>query len=121
MRQRIYSFKGFTNTLFHRAHTGYIDVEAHHLFFYFFESRRDPAKDDIIFWTNGGPGGSSALGLFMEMGPCRVVDSQTTAFNPYSWNEVANMFFIDQPIGTGFSYAEHGEYVVSASSLDLYH
>ena len=34
--------------------TGYIDAEARHLFFYFFESRNNPDKDDIIFWTNGG-------------------------------------------------------------------
>ena len=51
-----------------RAYTGYIDIEARHLFFYFFESRRDPDTDDVIFWTNGGPGGSSSLGLFMELG-----------------------------------------------------
>ena len=51
-----------------RAYTGYIDIEARHLFFYFFESRRDPDTDDVIFWTNGGPGGSSSLGLFLELG-----------------------------------------------------
>lgn len=47
-------------------------------------------------------------------GPCRVTGANETTFHPYSWNEVANIFFIDQPIGTGFSYAEFGEYVVSA-------
>jgi carboxypeptidase C (cathepsin A) len=36
------------------AYTGYIDIEARHLFFYFFESRNDPDTDDVIFWTNGG-------------------------------------------------------------------
>lgn len=36
------------------SYTGYIDIEAKHIFFYFFESRNDTAKDDIIFWTNGG-------------------------------------------------------------------
>lgn len=36
------------------AYTGYIDIEARHIFFYFFESRNDPATDDVIFWTNGG-------------------------------------------------------------------
>ena len=51
-----------------RAFTGYIDIQARHLFFYFFESRDDPDKDDVIFWTNGGPGCSSSLGLFMELG-----------------------------------------------------
>jgi carboxypeptidase C (cathepsin A) len=31
-----------------------VDIDARHLFFYFFESRSDPDKDDVIFWTNGG-------------------------------------------------------------------
>ncbi|PPR07804.1 hypothetical protein CVT26_014989 [Gymnopilus dilepis] len=111
------------------AYTGYIDIEARHLFFYFFESRNDPEKDDVIFWTNGGPGCSSSLGLFMELGeyscsalldnglirrclgPCRVPSSNGTVFHPESWNSNANIFFIDQPVGVGFSYAEYGEYV----------
>ena len=105
------------------SYTGYIDVDARHLFFYFFESRRDPAKDDVIFWTNGGPGCSSAMGLFMELGPCRVVrdggdDAEIKLkYHPHSWNEFANVFFVDQPVGVGFSYAEHGELVVSCLSL----
>ncbi|KAJ3850914.1 serine carboxypeptidase [Lentinula lateritia] len=93
------------------AYTGYIDIEARHLFFYFFESRSDPDKDDVIFWTNGGPGCSSSLGLFMELGPCRVLDDNGPKFHPESWNTNANVFFIDQPIGVGFSYAEYGESV----------
>ncbi|KAI0069949.1 serine carboxypeptidase [Panus rudis PR-1116 ss-1] len=93
------------------AYTGYIDVEARHLFVYFFESRNDPDTDDVIFWTNGGPGGSSAMGLFVELGPCRLVQDNATMSNPYSWNEVANIFFIDQPIGVGASYADFGETV----------
>ncbi|KAF7302811.1 Carboxypeptidase [Mycena kentingensis (nom. inval.)] len=94
------------------SYTGYIDIEARHLFFYFFESRSDPAKDDVIFWTNGGPGCSSAIGLFMELGPCRVNDAEEgTVFHPESWNSNANVFFVEQPIGVGFSYADYGEYV----------
>lgn len=93
------------------AYTGYIDVEARHLFFYFFESRRDPSADDVVFWTNGGPGGASSLGLFTELGPCILENSTATKYNPYSWNEYANVFFIEQPVGVGFSYADHGESV----------
>ncbi|KAF9077923.1 serine carboxypeptidase [Rhodocollybia butyracea] len=93
------------------SYTGYIDIEARHLFFYFFESRNDPDTDDVIFWTNGGPGCSSSLGLFMELGPCRVEDEDGPKFHPESWNTNANVFFIDQPIGVGFSYAEYGETV----------
>lgn len=116
-----------------RAYTGYIDIEARHLFFYFFESRREPDKDDVVFWTNGGPGGSSSLGLFMELGallsyraqwamrslylpgPCRVTSANTTERFDHSWNDHANIFFIDQPVGVGFSYADFGEKVVCAA------
>ncbi|KAJ8515299.1 hypothetical protein ONZ45_g7277 [Pleurotus djamor] len=93
------------------SYTGYIDIEARHLFFYFFESRNDPDKDDVVFWTNGGPGGSSAMGLFMELGPCRILDENGPTFHPESWNSNANIFFIDQPVGVGYSYADYGEFV----------
>ena len=48
-----------TSTFCHgsvNSYTGYINVEARHPFFYFFQSRRDPCKDEVIFWTHGGPG-----------------------------------------------------------------
>ncbi|KAH9924334.1 serine carboxypeptidase [Epithele typhae] len=94
-----------------RAYTGYIDVDARHLFFYFFESRRDPDTDPVVLWTNGGPGGSSTMGLFMELGPCRMAGPNATVPFEYSWNEQANIFSIDQPVDVGFSYADYGEHV----------
>ena len=99
----------------YRAYTGYIDVQARHLFFYFFESRNDPSKDDVVLWSNGGPGASSSMGLFMELGPCRITNA-TGKPHPFkeAWNANANIFFIDQPIGVGYSYAEYGETVSSA-------
>ncbi|KAF9042259.1 serine carboxypeptidase [Panaeolus papilionaceus] len=96
-----------------KSYSGYIDIEARHLFFYFFESRNDPDKDDVILWTNGGPGASSALGLFMELGPCRILDEHGPKFHPESWNNNANLFFIDQPINVGYSYADYGEQVTT--------
>ncbi|KAL5536839.1 hypothetical protein ACEPAF_662 [Sanghuangporus sanghuang] len=99
------------------VYTGYLDVDqgAKHLFFYFFESRRNPDEDDVMMWINGGPGCSSSLGLLMELGPCQIdmTKSSTngTNWNPYSWNSEANIFFLDQPVGVGFSYADYGEVV----------
>ncbi|OJT10990.1 Carboxypeptidase Y -like protein [Trametes pubescens] len=66
-----------------------------------------------MFWTNGGPGGSSAIGLFTELGPCRVTSANSTERNPWSWNEYANIFFVDQPVDVGYSYAEYGEAVTT--------
>lgn len=53
------------------------------------------------------------------IGPCRVTQPNATTFNPFSWNENANIFFVDQPIGVGFSYADYGEYVVRHSVADI--
>jgi carboxypeptidase C (cathepsin A) len=45
------------------------------------------------------------IGLFQENGPCHFVNGESTpSLNPYSFNEYANMLYIDQPIGVGFSY-----------------
>ncbi|KAJ7700871.1 serine carboxypeptidase [Mycena rosella] len=97
------------------AYAGYIDIEARHLFFYYFESRNTPVKDDVILWLNGGkcPGASATIGLFMELGPCTIISDNATEYNPNSWNSNANMLFIDQPVGVGFSYAEYGETVAT--------
>ncbi|KAF9246868.1 peptidase S10 serine carboxypeptidase [Melanogaster broomeanus] len=99
------------------VYTGYLDIDqgAKHLFFYFFESRRDPVKDDVMMWINGGPGCTSSLGLLFELGPCSIDTTGTSAdgttWNPYSWNNEANIFFLDQPVGVGYSYADFGETV----------
>lgn len=51
------------------------------------------------------------IGLFQENGPCHFPlggDAENPAVNPYSFNEYANMLYIDQPIGVGFSYGDTG-------------
>lgn len=74
-------------------------------FFWFFEARHDPSNAPFAIWVQGGPGGSSLVGLFSENGPCKVNDdSRTTRLNPWSWNNHVNMLYVDQPVQTGFSY-----------------
>ncbi|EIN14710.1 alpha/beta-hydrolase [Punctularia strigosozonata HHB-11173 SS5] len=86
--------------------SGYLDIGANmSMWFWFFEARHTPETAPFTLWINGGPGCSSMIGLFQEHGPCHVnPDGNSTTLNPFSWNNVSNMIYIDQPIGTGFSY-----------------
>lgn len=57
----------------------------------------------LIIWLNGGPGCSSMDGALMEVGPLRILNKDSIVWNE-GWFNVADLLFIDQPIGTGFSY-----------------
>ncbi|KAJ4150539.1 hypothetical protein LMH87_011285 [Akanthomyces muscarius] len=90
--------------------TGTIDVtDTRRLFFWAFESRNDPANDPVIFWMNGGPGGSSMTGAFTEMGACMFRNgTKAPEPNPWSWNNNATVVFLDQPASVGFSSIAEG-------------
>ncbi|KEP50122.1 serine carboxypeptidase [Rhizoctonia solani 123E] len=89
-----------------KQYSGYLDVaEDKHLFFWFFEARNNPETAPVVIWLNGGPGCSSAMGLFFALGPCSIEkDGKNTTVNKWSWNNDANLLFIDQPAGVGYSY-----------------
>ncbi|KAJ7291483.1 alpha/beta-hydrolase [Mycena rebaudengoi] len=86
--------------------SGYVGIgENMSMWFWFFASRTAPETAPFTLWISGGPGCASEIGLFQENGPCTVnPDGKTTTLNPYSWNSVSNMIYIDQPIGAGFSF-----------------
>jgi carboxypeptidase C (cathepsin A) len=84
---------------------GYVGVGGNKQMFYnFVEAVDEPEKKPVILWTNGGPGCSGLLGLFTENGPFRPSKEGQLTMNTYSWNEFANIVFIEQPVGVGFSY-----------------
>ena len=91
----------------HAVYSGYLKVsETKKLHYVLTESDKDPSNDPLVIWFNGGPGCSSLLGMFMEIGPC-VVDDGETEFhaNPAPWNQELNMLYIEQPVDVGYSYA----------------
>ncbi|XP_042061418.1 serine carboxypeptidase II-2-like [Salvia splendens] len=91
-------------------YAGYITVNeesGRELFYWFFEAEENPSSKPIVLWLNGGPGCSSiAYGLAEEIGPLHIEkDGKTLYLNHYSWNKVANILFVDSPVGVGFSYS----------------
>jgi cathepsin A (carboxypeptidase C) len=87
----------------------------------FFESRNDPTNDPVVLWLNGGPGCSSLVGLFQELGPATIKPDQTIERNQYSWNNNASVIFIDQPVNTGYSYSKSNSTDSTlAASDDMY-
>lgn len=70
-------------------------------FWWFFESRKDPANAPLAIWMNGGPGSSSMIGLLSENGPCMInADSNSSYLNPWSFNNEVNMVRLacDEPV-----------------------
>lgn len=92
----------------------HIEITPEHngnLFFWHFQNKHIANKQRTVIWLNGGPGCSSMDGALMEIGPYRLKDDKTLVYNDGSWNEFANIMFVDNPVGTGFSYVDTNSYV----------
>ncbi|EKM61775.1 uncharacterized protein PHACADRAFT_190964 [Phanerochaete carnosa HHB-10118-sp] len=97
-------------------------LERKHLFSWFFEARHDPENAPLMLWLNGGPGARTiASGLLFEHGPYSVpVESITMKVNKHSWNEKVNIIYLDQPVGTGYSYGSATTLMLATLAEDVY-
>jgi len=88
-------------------YSGLVDIDASDdIFYWWFESRNAPDTDPLVLWLTGGPGCASEVALFFENGPYMFgADKKTLNGNAFSWNNKANLLYVDQPVGTGFSHA----------------
>ncbi|KAF8111317.1 hypothetical protein N665_0076s0296 [Sinapis alba] len=105
---------GFDGPLPFELETGYIGIgekEEVQSFYYFIKSERNPEEDPLLIWLSGGPGCSSISGLLFENGPLAMKLDVYNGTLPslvsttYSWTKTSSIIYLDQPVGTGFSYS----------------
>jgi len=77
------------------------------MFFWFFPAENGAADAPVLLWLQGGPGASSLFGLFTEIGPISIDANGNIQNRPISWNQNYNLLFIDNPVGTGFSFTSN--------------
>lgn len=64
----------------------------------------------LVMFLQGGPGATSLFSDFLETGPQKLIidNSSFGGFGiverEHAWTNHANMLYVDNPIGTGFSY-----------------
>lgn len=96
-----------------RAYSGYVNLPSSVLqldynistFFWYFQARKNPEHAPTIIYLAGGVGESSLFGVTAMGGPCYIdAGANTTSLNPWSFNNEANVVYVDQPSQTGFSY-----------------
>ena len=95
--------------------SGYLPINTNSksaIFYTFYEAQNltSPlSHTPLLIWLQGGPGCSSMIGNFYELGPWRVTKTLNLIPNPGSWNRIFGLLFLDSPIGTGFSIASNTE------------
>ena len=92
-----------------KQYAGHMEITPEHhgnLFFWLYQNRHIGDRQRTVIWLNGGPGCSSMDGALMEIGPYRVQEDGNLRYNNGSWDEFANVLFVDNPVGTGFSFVD---------------
>eukprot|EP00118_Oscarella_pearsei_P028674 m.2674 g.2674 ORF g.2674 m.2674 type:complete len:460 (+) comp8839_c0_seq1:55-1434(+) len=107
---------GWSGSLPSRQYSGYIPVnddKTRFLHYWFVQSESNPSTDPIVLWMNGGPGCSSMEGYLYELGPLHFESDNPNVApklmkNPYTWSKIANIIFLESPVGVGYSYSTLG-------------
>ncbi|KAI1891029.1 hypothetical protein AGOR_G00159650 [Albula goreensis] len=104
-----------------KQYSGYLDVAGNkHLHYWFVEAQNNPTTSPVVLWLNGGPGCSSLDGLLTEHGPFLIQDDGVTLeYNPYAWNKIANVLYLESPAGVGFSYSDDKNYITNDTEVSM--
>lgn len=100
---QITNLLGLTFTPSFNQFSGYLQVSStRKIHYWYIESLNNPSHDPLVFWANGGPGCSGLLGLGTEMGPFTFNAGGNLTLYPFTWNNIANILYVEQPAGVGF-------------------
>jgi len=74
------------------------------MFFWLFDAQVETPKDaPLLLWLQGGPGGAIAPSVLSSHGPCQLDASGKLQKSDWALNKFANVLYVEQPLGTGFS------------------
>ena len=109
LNDKIYNLPGLIDEINFNQFSGYLNLPntKKYIHYWFVESEEDAENAPLVFWTNGGPGCSGLIGFMTEQGPFKPDQNGELIMNEWRWNKIANMVFLEQPIGVGFSYSEN--------------
>uniref|UniRef100_A0A0N4ZPX6 Carboxypeptidase n=1 Tax=Parastrongyloides trichosuri TaxID=131310 RepID=A0A0N4ZPX6_PARTI len=114
------SWPGITFTPTFKTYSGYLSGKSENnvslnapdtifLHYMLTEHQTSPSTTPLILWFNGGPGCSSMGGALTELSPFRASPDGSLLYeNPYAWNKLGNVLFLESPRGVGFSYSTDG-------------
>jgi serine carboxypeptidase-like clade I len=112
--------------------SGYVDIgNGKHIFYLYTESLTP--TEQVVLWSNGGPGASSLIGAFTELGVFQL-DGRSLVnvsagqppnliLNENTWANHANLLYFDHPAGVGLSYCDNAaacEHTDESTAVDLY-
>jgi serine carboxypeptidase-like clade 2 len=108
------------------VYSGYLNTTtpSRQLHYIMMGSSGSPRSDPLVLWLNGGPGCSSLLGAFSEIGPFSTNNSYKVGDslipNKHAWNKNANLLFLESPAGVGFSVDSNDSYTDFITAEDNY-
>ncbi|XP_037719800.1 retinoid-inducible serine carboxypeptidase [Drosophila subpulchrella] len=102
---------------------GYVDVRpGAHMFYWLYYTTANVSsytERPLAIWLQGGPGASSTgYGNFEELGPVDLYGD----WRSWTWVKDMNVLFIDNPVGSGFSYVDNTAHFTATNkeiALDL--
>jgi Serine carboxypeptidase len=110
------------------SYAGYAPVNNQSALYYWYFPRSDNSSQEpapVLIFLGGGPGTASISSLFLENGPLRMTSTGNGGWNisnadipiGQSWSYSFDVIWMDNPVGTGFSYTNNSNYSATLENV----